>query len=50
MMKEKRDLGMASNDERTPLIQVVGVRPRRDRYEHQTVSSHLGCRHKQDVR
>lgn len=43
MMKEMREKktarNMASNDEQTPLIQVVGVRPHRDRYGNHTVSS-----------
>jgi hypothetical protein len=38
-MSEKHAAGiMVSHDERTPLIQVVGVRPHRDRYGNHTVS------------
>lgn len=40
MMKEKKTAqDMASNDERAPLLQVVAVRPHRDRYNNHTVSS-----------
>jgi hypothetical protein len=42
-MKEKKTArNMASNDEQTPLIQVVGVRPHRDRYGNHTVSLFAG--------
>jgi hypothetical protein len=46
VMKEMRETkaarNMTSNNEQTPLIQVVGVRPRRDRYGNHTVSVFAG--------
>lgn len=42
-MSEKQAAGnMASHDEQTPLLQVVAVRPHRDRYPHHTVSLFAG--------
>ena len=41
-MTEKTARDMASHDEQTPLIQVVGVRPHRHRYGNHTVSSFAG--------
>lgn len=39
-LREKNAAGnMATHDEQTPLIQVVAVRPHRDRYPNHTVSS-----------